>query len=64
MNTLLRLQIWLRTRLSTYKGQTMVEYALILAAVAVIVYAGFQKMSKAMLTGILDEIGEELTKNF
>ena len=61
MNTLLRLEIWLRTRLSSYKGQTMVEYALILAAVAVVVYAGYRAMGRAMLTGILDEIQEELT---
>lgn len=61
MNTLLRLEIWLRTRLSTYKGQTMVEYALILAAVAVVAYAGYRAMGTAMLNGVIDEIKEELT---
>ncbi len=37
------------------KGQTMTEYALILAAVAVVVYAGYQTMGTtitSMLSGV------------
>ena len=37
------------------KGQTMTEYALILAAVAVVVYAGYKTMGTSitsMLTGV------------
>jgi Flp pilus assembly pilin Flp len=60
MNTLLRLEIWLRSKLSTYKGQAMTEYALILAAVAVIAYASYRAMGRAALNGVLDEIAEEL----
>jgi Flp pilus assembly pilin Flp len=31
-----------------HKGQTMTEYALILSAVAVVVYLGYQKMGTAI----------------
>lgn len=60
MDTVLRLRIRLYTCLSRCKGQTMAEYALILAAVAVIAFAGYQNIGKATLSGVLDEIGEEL----
>jgi Flp pilus assembly pilin Flp len=58
MNTSLQVQTWLLRR---PKGQTMAEYALILAAIAVIAYAGFQLMGSVTLSGILDEIREELS---
>jgi Flp pilus assembly pilin Flp len=60
MKTLVLFQIWLRIRLSSRKGQTMTEYALILAAVAVVAYAGYRAMGTAMMNTILDEITEEL----
>jgi Flp pilus assembly pilin Flp len=37
------------------RGQTMAEYALILAAVAVIVYAGYQTMGTT-ITGLLTTV--------
>jgi Flp pilus assembly pilin Flp len=60
MKTLMLLRIGLRSRLSSCKGQTMTEYALILAAVAVIAYAGFEAIGSTTLAGVLDEIVEEL----
>jgi Flp pilus assembly pilin Flp len=60
MKTLLLLEFWLRSRLSSCKGQTMTEYALILGAVAVVAYAGFQAIGTKTLAGVLDEIVEEL----
>ena len=60
MKTLLLIQIGLRSRLPSCKGQTMTEYALILAAVAMIAYAGFEAIGSTTLAGVLDEIVEEL----
>jgi Flp pilus assembly pilin Flp len=37
---------------SLARGQTMAEYALILAAVAVIVYAGYQTMGTAITSAL------------
>jgi Flp pilus assembly pilin Flp len=36
--------------LQSSKGQTMAEYALLLASVAVIVFAGYQKMGTTITT--------------
>ncbi len=41
------------------KGQTMTEYALILSAVAVVVYAGYQTMGTS-ITGLLTSIDGNL----
>ena len=60
MNVSLRLQVALYNRLSRCRGQTMAEYALILAAVAMIAYAGFKAMGSATLNGALDEVRENL----
>ena len=38
-----------------HKGQTMTEYALILAAVAVVVYAGYKTMGTS-ITGLLTSV--------
>ncbi|HXN12836.1 MAG TPA: Flp family type IVb pilin [Candidatus Acidoferrales bacterium] len=38
------------TLLRLSKGQTMAEYALLLASVAVIVFAGYQKMGTTITT--------------
>lgn len=38
-----------------YRGQTMTEYALILAAVAVVVYAGYLTMGSS-ITGLLTSV--------
>ena len=42
-----------------YKGQTMTEYALILSAVAVVVYLGYQTMGTA-ITGLLNTTDGQL----
>ncbi|MFI5351344.1 MAG: Flp family type IVb pilin [Candidatus Binatales bacterium] len=44
-------KVWLR--LAERKGQSMTEYALILAAIAVVVYTSYQSLGN----GILNEIG-------
>ena len=41
------------------KGQTMTEYALILSAVAVVVYAGYQTMGTS-ITGLLTSVDGNL----
>jgi Flp pilus assembly pilin Flp len=41
------------------KGQTMAEYALILAAVAVVVFAGYQTMGTT-ITGLLTTVDGKL----
>lgn len=41
------------------KGQTMTEYALILAAVAVVVYAGYKTMGTS-ITGLLTSVDANL----
>ena len=41
------------------KGQTMTEYALILSAVAVVVYAGYKTMGTS-ITGLLTTIDANL----
>jgi Flp pilus assembly pilin Flp len=61
MDIFLRLQIRFYARLSRCRGQTMVEYAMILAAIAAIAYAGFHKMGLAILNGALDEVRELLS---
>ena len=42
-----------------HKGQTMTEYALILAAVAVVVYAGYKTMGTS-ITGLLTSVDGNL----
>jgi Flp pilus assembly pilin Flp len=42
-------RMFVRTR-EWHKGQTMTEYALILAAVAVVVYAGYEAMGTSITT--------------
>jgi Flp pilus assembly pilin Flp len=42
-----------------HKGQTMTEYALILAAVAVVVYAGYKTMGTS-ITGLLVSVDGNL----
>jgi hypothetical protein len=61
MELSLRLQIGLYARLSRCRGQTMAEYALILAAIAAIAYAGYRQMGLTILNGPLDEIRELLS---
>ena len=41
------------------KGQTMTEYALILSAVAVVVYAGYQTMGTT-ITALLNSVDSNL----
>lgn len=41
------------------RGQTMTEYALILAAVAVVVYAGYQTMGST-IQGLLSTVDSKL----
>ncbi|MGB0062642.1 Flp family type IVb pilin [Candidatus Binatus sp.] len=41
------------------RGQTMAEYALILAAVAVVVFVGYQTMGKT-ITGLLTSVDGSL----
>jgi len=41
------------------RGQTMAEYALILAAVAVVVFIGYQKMGTT-ITGLLSSVDSKL----
>lgn len=42
-----------------HKGQTMTEYALILSAVAVVVYLGYQTMGSS-ITGLLTSVDGQL----
>jgi Flp pilus assembly pilin Flp len=42
-----------------HKGQTMTEYALILSAVAVVVYIGYQTMGTS-ITGLLTSVDGNL----
>ena len=42
-----------------HKGQTMTEYALILSAVAVVVYIGYQTMGTT-ITGLLTSVDTSL----
>ena len=42
-----------------HKGQTMTEYALILAAIAVVVFAGYQTMG-GKITGLLNSVDNQL----
>lgn len=42
-----------------HKGQTMTEYALILSAVAVVVYAGYKTMGTS-ITGLLTTVDGNL----
>jgi len=47
MNTLTRMLVKVR---EYQRGQTMAEYALIMAAVAVVVFVGYQTMGTTMTT--------------
>ena len=47
MNTLTRMLVKVR---ECQRGQTMAEYALIMAAVAVVVFVGYQTMGTTMTT--------------
>jgi Flp pilus assembly pilin Flp len=42
-----------------HKGQTMTEYALILSAVAVVVYAGYKTMGSS-ISGLLTSVDGQL----
>jgi Flp pilus assembly pilin Flp len=42
-----------------HKGQTMTEYALILSAVAVVVYLGYQTMGTS-ITGLVNSVDTNL----
>ncbi len=44
-------KVWLR--LAARKGQSMTEYALIMAAIAVVVYSAYQSLGN----GIVNEVG-------
>jgi Flp pilus assembly pilin Flp len=56
MNTLRKLYVKAD---SFARGQTMAEYALILAAVAVVVFAGYQTMGTT-ITGLLTSVDTKL----
>jgi Flp pilus assembly pilin Flp len=56
MNFLTRAYLTVR---ENNKGQTMTEYALILAAVAVVVYAGYQTMGTT-ITSLVTTVNEKL----
>ena len=51
-------KLFVRSR-EWHHGQTMTEYALILAAVAVVVYAGYQTMGTS-ITGLLTSVDGNL----
>jgi len=56
MNTIRKLHV----RLDSFtRGQTMAEYALILAAVAVVVYVGYQTMGST-ITSLLTTVDNKL----
>jgi Flp pilus assembly pilin Flp len=45
--------------LGSSKGQTMAEYALLLASVAIIVFASYQKVGTS-ITGVLSSVDSKL----
>ncbi|HXW83401.1 MAG TPA: Flp family type IVb pilin [Candidatus Binataceae bacterium] len=56
MDFLTRLYVKVR---EAHKGQTMTEYALILSAVAVVVFVGYQTMG-TKISGLLNSIDNQL----
>jgi Flp pilus assembly pilin Flp len=57
MNTLVRLYVKLREK---QKGQTMTEYALIMAAVAVVVFITYQTMGQD-ISSLVNKVNTDLT---
>ena len=57
MNTLTRLYLKLREK---QKGQTMTEYALIMAAVAIVVFATYQVMGQD-IGSLVNKVNTDLT---
>ncbi len=56
MDTITRMLVKVREH---QRGQTMTEYALILAAVAVVVFAGYQSMGTTV-TSVLSSVDNQL----
>ncbi len=56
MDTITRMFVKVREH---QRGQTMTEYALILAAVAVVVFAGYQSMGTTV-TSVLSSVDNQL----
>jgi Flp pilus assembly pilin Flp len=57
MNTLTRLYLKLREK---HKGQTMTEYALIMAAVAIVVFATYEVMGQD-IGSLVNKVNTDLT---
>jgi Flp pilus assembly pilin Flp len=57
MNTLTRLYLKLREK---QKGQTMTEYALIMAAVAIVVFATYEVMGQD-ISSLVNKVNTDLT---
>jgi Flp pilus assembly pilin Flp len=57
MNTLIRLYLKLREK---QKGQTMTEYALIMAAVAIVVFATYEVMGQD-ISSLVNKVNTDLT---
>ena len=51
--------VWVRTVRQTCKGQTMTEYALILAAVAIVVFAVYEVMGQN-ITSLVNTVDNAL----
>jgi len=48
MNTMQKLYVWLRSLLQGEEGQTLAEYALIIALVAILLIAGLGTLTDAL----------------
>jgi len=57
MNTITRLYLKLREK---HKGQTMTEYALIMAAVAIVVFATYEVMGQD-IGSLVNKVNTDLT---
>ena len=56
---MVRLYVWLQTLRSEEEGQTLVEYALIIALVSIALIASLTALS-GKIDGVFDEIGTKL----